>query len=351
VTRARAAAWLLGIAAGVALAGAASGQELRVLLFETSGATRIGSARVTPDGAGLKIDGRRTGSRWVLPGPGPHRAGNQWVRGSIAVERGGRGLRVINRVPLETYVAGTLGSEVYTRWNSETLRAQAVVTRTYALYQRARHGADGFDVESDTSSQVYGGVASENLAVARAVADTRSEVLTWNGEPILAAFHSASGGRTASADEVWGEALPYLRSVDVENEEDSPDTYWRVRYSRAQFAHAVASLGLSLGAVRDAQVVERTPSGRAARVVLTGSDGSGPVTGRALRSALGDGVIRSTLFEIRELGGDFVIVGSGHGHGVGMSQWGAEAMAERGADYRAILAAFFPGTTLERRTP
>jgi stage II sporulation protein D len=198
---------------------------------------------------------------------------------------------------------------------------------------------------------VYGGVRAENAAVARAVADTRSEVLTWNGEPILAAFHSASGGRTASAEEVWGESLPYLRSVAVDGEEVSPDTYWRVRLSRTNLGRALAPLGLELGAVREARVAERTPSGRAARIALSGSGGSGTVTARQLRSAVGDGVIRSTLFEIRDVGGDVVFVGSGHGHGVGMSQWGAQAMAERGADYRAILAAFYPGATLERRTP
>ena len=335
----------------LALAQPAAGQELRVLLFETQGATRVAGASVAPEGSGLRIDGRRAGRRWVVPGPGPHRAGDQWVRGSVAVERRGAGLRVINRVPLETYVAGTLGSEMYRRWNPDTLRAQAVVTRTYALYQRGRHAAEGFDVEADTSSQVYGGVSAEDPAIARAVADTRSEVLTWNGQPILAAFHSASGGRTASAEEVWGEALPYLRSVDVDGEEDSPDTYWRVRYSRTQLARALDPLGLSLGAVREVRVDARTPSGRVERVVLTGSGGSGHLTGRQLRSALGDAVIRSTLFEVRYLGDDVVFVGSGHGHGVGMSQWGAQAMAERGADYRQILAAFFPGTRLERREP
>ena len=342
---------LVAAVVALALAHPAAGQDLRVLLFETRGATQVAGARVAPDGNGLRIDGRRVGKRWVAPGPGPHRAGSQWVRGSVAVERRGAGLRVINRVPLETYVAGTLGSEIYSAWNPDTLRAQAVVTRTYALYQRARNNAAGFDLEADTSSQVYGGMRAENPAVARAVADTRSEVLTFDGQPILAAFHSASGGRTASAEEVWGEALPYLRSVDVEGEEDSPDTYWRVRYSRTQLARALDPLGLSLGSVRDVRVTARTGSGRVERVVLTGTGGSGHVNGRALRSALGDSVVRSTLFEVRRIGDDIVFVGSGHGHGVGMSQWGAQAMAERGADYRQILAAFFPGTRLERRTP
>jgi stage II sporulation protein D len=342
---------LIGICAGVAVASAASAQDMRVLLFETRGTAEVAGARVAPDGAGLRIDGRRVGRRWVAPGPGPHRAGDQWVRGSVAVERSGPGLRVINRVPLETYVAGTLGTEVYSRWDASTLRAQAVVTRTYAIYQHTHSVAQGWDVEADTSHQVYGGVRAENPAIARAVADTRDEVLTWNGEPILAAFHSASGGRTASAQEVWGQSLPYLRSVDVDGEEDSPDTYWRVRVSPSTLGRALAPLGLQLGAVRSVHVAERTASGRAARVELVGSGGSGIVTARQLRSALGDALIKSTLFEVRDLGGDLVFVGSGHGHGVGMSQWGAQAMAERGADYRQILAAFYPGTRLERRNP
>jgi stage II sporulation protein D len=349
--RARWAVGLLGVGAGIALAGAARAQDLRVLLFETRGAAQIDGMSIVPDGGGLRVDGRRTGPRWFAPGSGPHRAGDQWVRGSVAVERSGPGLRAINRVPLETYVAGTLGSEMYSRWDASTLRAQAVVTRTYALYQRSRNAAQSYDVEAGTSDQVYGGMSAEHPNVARAVADTRSEVLTWNGEPILAAFHSASGGRTASAQEVWGKPLPYLRSLEVDGEEDSPDTYWRVRFSRPSLARALAPLGLQLGAVHEVRVAERTASGRAARIELTGSGGSGEVTARALRTALGESTIRSTLFEIRDVGSDVVFVGSGHGHGVGMSQWGAHAMAQRGAGYREILAAFYPGTTLERRTP
>jgi stage II sporulation protein D len=262
------------------------------------------------------------------------------------------GLRVINDVPLEAYIAGTLGREVYSRWHPATLRAQAVAARSYALYQRARRAGDPFHVEAGTTDQVYGGLDAETPAVRDAVAATRDEILTWRGEAILAVYHSASGGRSAGAEEVWGKPLPYLRSRVVEHEDGSPDTYWRARVAGPTLARSLAPLGLGLGVIREARVVERTASGRAARVELRQDGGSGPtvnVTGRELRSALGEQRVRSTLFEIRREAGDFVIVGSGHGHGVGMSQWGAQAMAERGADYREILAAFYPGTTLERR--
>ncbi len=144
------------------------------------------------------------------------------------------------------------------------------------------------------------------------------------------------------------------------DEEDSPDTYWRARVTGTTLSRALAPLGLRLGAIREVRVVDRSDSGRARRVHLSGTGGSGKLSGRALRTALGEGVLRSTLFEIRsgDSGGNdmhagsgedaFTFVGSGHGHGVGMSQWGAEAMARRGASYREILSAFYPGASLGR---
>jgi stage II sporulation protein D len=329
---------------------AASGEEVRVLLLESGAPIHVAGVRIAPDADGLSVDGRRAGRRWVAPGPGPHRAGALRVRGRLAVERSETGLRVINDVPLEAYIAGTLWREVYSRWHPATLRAQAVAARSYALHQRARRIGEPFDLQATTTDQVYGGLDAENKAVRDAVAATRDEILTWRGQPILAVYHSASGGRSAGAEEVWGEALPYLRSIEVENEDGSPDTYWRTRIAGPTLARSFAPLGLGLEEIVEARVVERTASGRVAYVELT-QVGGRPVrvTGRELRSAVGEQSVRSTLFEIRrEPGGDFVLVGSGHGHGVGMSQWGAEAMAERGADYREILAAFYPGATLER---
>lgn len=339
-----------GAAAGLGVLWAVSAQagasDLRVLLFEGDGPVAVAGARVEIAGAGLAVNGRPAGARWRASGPGPHRVGERPVRGAVEVQRAGPGLRVINEVPLESYLAGTLGSEIYSSWAEATLQAQAVVSRTYALYQRAQAGARGFDLAADTSHQVYGGLGAESDPVRRAVAATRGEVLVFQGRPILAAFHSASGGRTASAQEVWGQGLPYLPSVPVEGEEKSPDTYWRARVSKTKLARALAPLGHELGSIQRARVVERSASGRALGVELAGSRGSGRVLARALRTVLGESVLRSTLFEIRDDGDGLVFVGSGHGHGVGMSQWGAQAMAERGASHAEILAAFYPGAEL-----
>lgn len=343
---------LLGLGLVAVAAVPVRAADVRVLLFESAEPVKVAGVWVAPGGDGLRADGVAVGERWHRPGDGgPHRAGPLRVRGALEVERSEDGLRVINVVGLEDYVAGTLGREIYAGWDEATLRAQAVVTRTYALYQREHRAGRSYELEAGATDQVYGGVDAESPLLRRAVEDTRGEILTWQGHPILAAFHAASGGRTASAEEVWGRPLPYLVSREVRGEETSPDTYWRVSISGTTLGRALAPFGLELGVIREARVTARSASGRALRVALRGAEGSGRVQARTLREALGPQVLRSTLFEIRNTPEGFVFVGSGHGHGVGMSQWGAQAMAQRGADYRRILAAFYPGTTLERRAP
>jgi stage II sporulation protein D len=339
-----------------ALVAAASAQPesvIRVLLIETGGSVRVrdhdapgAGILLEPNARGLRADRRSVGDRWRLAGRRLVSAGPLTVRGGLEVRRIPAGLRVVNEVEIEDYVAGTLGAEIYSDWDPETLKAQAVATRSYALHQRARNRGEPYDLGSGTGSQVYGGADAETPEIRAAVAATRGEYLAYRREPILAVFHSASGGRTASAEEVWGEALPYLRSVDVPGEEDSPDTYWRATVSGPKLGRALASLGVRSGPLRDARVVARSPSGRATRVEFRSALGSHIVEARALRVALGESVIRSTLFDVRHAEDAFVFVGSGHGHGVGMSQWGAQAMALRGAGYREILDTFYPGTSL-----
>ncbi|HJO23394.1 MAG: SpoIID/LytB domain-containing protein [Myxococcota bacterium] len=335
---------------GVAPAGA-GGTEIRVLLRETPDPVEVGSVggpvtRVAPAaGAGLRIGDRAGGAVWSLRDARLHVDGLR-VRGDVEVRRTPGGLAIVNVVPLEPYVAGTVGREIYAHWEPETLKAQAVVSRTYALNRSAARAGQAWDLAADTTGQVYGGLAAESAPVAQAVRATEGEWLAWRGEPILAVFHSASGGRTASAEEVWGQALPYLASVEVDGEEGSPDTYWRATVSRSTLGRAFASLGVRVGTIREIRVVDRWPSGRVRTVRVRGREGKERVGARVVREALGGDVIRSTLFEIRTTDDSVIIIGSGHGHGVGMSQWGAEAMAQRGASYREILAAFYPGAKL-----
>jgi stage II sporulation protein D len=232
-------------------------------------------------------------------------------------------------------------------WPGQALRAQAVATRTYALYHCDRRRSEPWDVQASELSQVYRGIESESGTTRRAAQATRGEILTHGGRPILAAFHSTSGGRTASASEVWGRSLPYLDSVDVEFEEEAPFTYWRTVVPPGTVNGVLASLAADLGPVERLEVDARTESGRVERIVARGRSrrivlGSDQV--RTLVETLG---LRSRLFDIRPTPQGFAFVGSGFGHGVGMSQWGARELARRGASYQRILARFYPGARLE----
>ena len=329
--------------------------RVRVLIAESNGSVRVTPAgrppvTIQPWGSGLRVDGVETRSPWRLGG---HEDGTTVetlrVRGRVEVLRTASGLIVVNDVSIDNYLAGTLGNEMYSNWHPEALRAQAVVSRTYALYRAAeRDPRAAFDLTAGTGSQVYRGVKTETETVWAAVRDTRGEILTSKGVAILAVFHSAAGGRTASSEEVWGEGLSYLESRAVENEDDSPDTYWQAALSRTTLRRALEALGRPVGKIKDLKVTKRSKSGRVLEIRVEGSERGVEFTGRDLRQALGGSTRKSTLFEIRRTDEGFVIAGSGRGHGVGMSQWGARAMASRGATYQEILEHFFPGTHLER---
>lgn len=324
---------------------------VRVLLERSSGPVTLevdGRRHViAPSAAGVRFDREAVRPRWVSPSVRMARVGGVRVAGRLSAFLHEGEVVVVNDVPLERYVEGAIAGEMPLGWAAEALRAQAVVSRTYALHQRDARRSDAWDVEAGTRSQVYVGLDAAEPA-RRAARETRCEVLTHAGAPILAAFHSASGGRTASAGEVWGRDLAYLVSMEVPGEDDSPDTYWRAAISRPTLGRALGALGHPIGDVTEASIEDRTPSGRVRWIRFRGERGEVRLSGRQLRWALGESTLRSTLFELRPGAEGFVFVGSGRGHGVGMSQWGARSLAERGATYREILESFYPGARLGR---
>ncbi len=340
----------LATLAPVAAAGGAEAPVVRVRVAEGARPLHLagaGGARVVrPIRGGLALDGRAVGRSWRLAGAPFVTVEGRRFRGSVRVLRTQGGVAAVNELPLEDYVASVVASETYASFGAEALRAQAVAARTYAVHERLLHAADAWDLEAGTTSQAYGGADAETAASRAAAEATRGQVLLYAGAPILAAFHATAGGVTASAEEVWGRPVPYLQSQPVEGEDVSPDTYWRIQVPAAELARALRGLGIDVGTPGELSVVERTPSGRVARLHVAGSRGGAELDGRRLREALGQERLRSTAFQVRREGDGFVFAGTGRGHGVGMSQWGAYAMGEQGASYRAILAHFYPGTRL-----
>lgn len=296
-------------------------------------------------------------------------------RGLGEVLRDRSGLTVVNRLGMESYLLGVVSAEMGRRnpVEQEALRAQAVVSRTYALRNLRRWRREGFDLYGTVADQAYGGVAAETAEGRAAVSETRGRVLTYNGGLIEAFYFSTCGGRTAEGYEVFrGAVRPYLRSVADLNESGSaycsisPRYRWREEWSgdalRATLQRnlpPVAGPGIAaVGTVTDVRVTQRSASGRVEQLAIVLGGSEVRVDGHAkIRQVLrtpGGQLLRSTAFSLIATGAgrnvtNLVVDGMGAGHGVGLCQWGAVGRARAGQGYQQILAAYYPGTKLERR--
>ncbi len=298
-------------------------------------------------------------------------------RGTITALRGPGGVTVIDRVPMESYLVGVVSAEMGRRsvTEQEALRAQAIVSRTFALRNLRRWQAQGFDLYATVADQVYGGAASETPEGREAVESTRGRILTYDGAPIDAFFYSTCGGRTADGPEVFRAATrPYLRSVSDVAENGmaycaiSPRFRWtevwtgeilRSTLQRTLAALPAGTAGAAAGdvsEVRDVRVSYRTPSGRVGQLTIGLRRGDvrieGPRVRQVLRPVSGE-LLRSNVFTLAATvsGGRVTRLtaeGAGAGHGVGFCQWGAVGRSRAGQDHARILGAYFPGTVLER---
>ena len=255
------------------------------------------------------------------------------------------------------YLQRVVAAERPASFEGEALRAQAVCARTYSLWKQAAgsHEADGADICADSSCcQAY--IAPEEAAqrwgeneaawsakIAGAVADTDGQVLTYEGAPIQAVFFSSADGSTADAAEVWGRSLPYLVPVDSPEGDEVPNYRSTVTLpadSVRKLARG-AGLGCDLSGEPSGwfQNLTRSASGRVASVELGGVS----LSGGAARSLFS---LRSASFDVTEKDGVFTFSVTGYGHGVGMSQYGANAMAKAGSGWREILAHYYTGVEL-----
>lgn len=277
-----------------------------------------------------------------------------WYRGWVELIPGESGVIAINQVGLEDYVSSVVGSEMGHRFPMEALKAQAVASRTYALYHRSRRSQQPFDLGSGIDWQVYKGVAAESNRTQAAARETAGQVLVHQGQLINAVFHSSGGGHTDDAGNVWLESRPYLQGVP-DFDHHSPVFSWTATIPAQQ----LQQLAGGIGAIRSIEILRSSPWGRAITLRLVGSQGSKDVSGSEFRRALG---LRSTMIAISSRGeaattasltpdganfpAFFQIQGRGYGHGVGMSQWGAAALASQNYSYQQILSHYYRNTSL-----
>lgn len=255
----------------------------------------------------------------------------------------------VEQMELEEYIARVVLGEVSTGYHPEALKAQAVAARTYTLYcvlSLSKH-AEGAVCKDHRCCQAYcdpdgylrnGGTQQGLEKVRRAVQDTRGEVLYYNNELICATYFACSAGRTENAEDVWGEKYPYLKAV-FSSEENSGCDEQKIELSASELQHC---LGVQLAGKPEQWFGFKldTVGGGVALIRIGGN----LYTGVELRKLLN---LRSTIFDITVKKESVIIQSRGYGHRVGMSQHGANAMAEAGCGYRSILLHYYTGVTLK----
>ncbi|MCX5697362.1 MAG: SpoIID/LytB domain-containing protein [Candidatus Omnitrophica bacterium] len=252
-------------------------------------------------------------------------------------------LLVTNVVSLEDYIKGILYHEVSHYWPQEALRAQAIVCRTYALYQMRENKLKDFDVTSDIYSQVYGGLTSERQRTNLAVEETNGDILTYQGRVFPAFFSATCGGHTEDAAELWKIDLPPLKGVVCDFCVESPHYKWHYVLSKQELLKKVVSAGYGIDRIMAISPAGKDPSGRITGLKISSLLKEVSIPAKDLRNLIGPNLIRSTNFEVSTVNNDVVFEGLGWGHGVGMCQWGAYFMAKSGHTYIDILRHYYPG--------
>lgn len=286
-------------------------------------------------------------------------------RGHVEVRAGSFGFTVINELPVEQYLYGVVPAEMPASFPSEALKAQAVASRTYVLASLGNYASQGFDVLDTQQNQVYRGFDVEHPQASRAVNDTAGQVLVHRGQPIAAFFHSSSGGYTENCEDVWVESLGYIRGKEDQADLNPKHYNWVVNLSAEQLTRTVneqmkkltdLANTVDFAVISDLRELQHTATGqRVKKMFIEGYDTLG--NPRQLEISNADRVrvilgLNSALFTMHkdvDAGGRLdgvVFTGSGLGHGLGMSQWGASGMSLKGYNYQDILQYYYTGADL-----
>ncbi|TAF07209.1 MAG: SpoIID/LytB domain-containing protein [Nostocales cyanobacterium] len=291
---------------------------------------------------GVALDKWQSGLFWIEPtAKGFVYIGDRWFRGRTLVIPTEKGLTAVNWVDLEEYLYSVIGGEMNSSWPQEALKAQAITARTYALYEREKQRNNPvYDLgDSPDRWQIYKGVSSESRNTYAAVDATAGQVLTYNNRIILSVFHACSGGHTENVEDVWGNALPYLRAVQ-DFDQNVKECSWIRTFSPAEVSARISGIGN----VKDMVIESLSPFRSVKTLKIVGNQGTKVLKGEAVRTAL---KLKSTRFSLsKDANGNFVLQGLGYGHALGMSQWGAYNLAQRGVNHLQILGHYYQGVAL-----
>lgn len=294
--------------------------------------------------------------------------------GVLELRTTAEGIAVINELPLETYLCKVIPSEMPASYELEALKAQAVCARSFAYRQIQGFGYPEYEahVNDSTDYQVYGNCQAEETTN-QAVEETKGQVVRYQGQIVATYYYSTSCGRTAGL-EAWGtepdESNQYLQSVEVKDgegdyESEMPWYRWEAWIPAGTLSNLIGlNTQTDIGTIQNLEITSTGAGGIALQICAAGDKGTVTVdTENKIRRALGGGgyeitrqdgtrvpaqeLLPSAFFTVRREGDTFILSGGGYGHGIGMSQNGANEMAKKGKDYIEILTLFFHDVTVD----
>ncbi len=295
--------------------------------------------------SGIKVDGLGTYSSGIVVETenGFSINGNEYFDDAIILKHNNKAI-VINSLDIENYVTGVLPHEMSPSWPIEALKAQAIAARTYAIYHYCKNQDEGrvFDVDNTTKYQVYKGKSMVNDNIIEAVAATKDEVVTYSQKVIGTFFHAICGGYTDSTKNVFGTDIPYLRGGACYYCKDQIEVWT----NQVHLDKVKQIFGFDVAKSENVRITLTKANKKVTKVRMTGGGKDLEVEAREFRSKIGSTTIPSLGFSIKADGQTLNIIGTGRGHGVGMCQWGAYGMANRGMKYPNIIKQYYKLTTI-----
>jgi len=275
---------------------------------------------------------------------------NKIYRGNIIINHCSSGNNIINELKIEDYLKGILPKEANSSWNLETLKAQAVISRTYALKNLGRHSKEGYDICSKVHCQVYGGASCETKNCNKAVHDTEKEVVLYNNELAQTFFHASCGGHTEDPKYVWqwkNDTPPYLKGVKDNYCKDNPHKTWSTTFTEKDIRERLIKAGYKVGKIKKISTSGTTTGKAAKEIIIKHSKGTLKLNSYTFRCTISPDKIKSTLItKIKSKSKKFTFEGKGWGHKVGLCQWGAKTMGDKNFTYKQILKFYYPGTNI-----
>ena len=308
-------------------------------------------AKVEPSEKGIKIGERvylTDRLTITVSGGAIHVEKRKYARQIEIIKKAGT-ITVVNQIDLEEYLKGVLPLEVHHDWPLEALKAQAVISRTFALFKVLEKKDQDYALVDTVQSQVFGGSIFHRESTNRAAELTKGEVLTSGGKLFPSYFHSICGGHTAKANEIWAvEPNPVFQAVPCHFCKEAKYWRWTFKMPVEKIEKIMQDKGYPAKNLQEIGFAKRDKSGRATRVILKYKYSNLVIKADDFRAWIGYERLRSLKATVNVKNGLVYFTGYGWGHGIGFCQWGSKGQSDAGKKYHEILNYYFPGSEVKK---